>query len=207
MAAPLHKYLLGEQFQRMHGITVDQALEGYALVNKQVMDPEEYQQVRSTFRPDDKPWEEEVAETVAEASDPAELVRRWARDHTGFLVGTSPLHKARDLRDLTGEMRVAGRIPQTPLYRGAAMTPSKQVSVSPDEPLSFTEDRHVAISFARTPLAGHRSRAGGRVHKVDPTGKRGLFVPDYVERERTVGRNQRPEREWLIDPTTITPGE
>lgn len=204
MSAPLNQYLFGERFKLLHGLSVDEALTGHSVhpFSREVMGPDDSEEFWGELRPNDQPWKEQVEEIVAGTSDPAAMIKSWARDHTELLVGTQhPAVKARNLRDLTKELRLEGRTPDRPLYRGASIPPEEQIKSRPDEALSFTEDRHVATSFARG------GGARGHVYRREPAGLRGLFVPDFVERERTVGRNQRPEREWLIDPTTIKPGE
>lgn len=200
MAAPLSPHLFGERFSRLHRMTVDQALQGYARYNDQVLDPEEYEHtVRRVFLPNKQPWSESVQQITESPAPPEDIIKRWARNHKELLVG-HPTRIASDLGVLTREMQGRGRSPEVPIYRGADMPPEAQVDASPDEPLSFTEDRHVATSFAR----GGGGR--GQIYRREPTDIRGLFVPDYVERERTVGQSYRPEREWLVDPSSLRSG-
>lgn len=196
-------------------MTLDQASEGYAgpsniiakHLGKDLVSPEEQDEVWDEWKRTNQlgaikapegPVREMAGSFFREPVDVGRVAKNWMMDHTTLLVGGHS-HVARDAIALSNAIR-GGQTPTGPIYRGAVASPQEQVNREPDLPVSFTEDRHVATSFARPSNRG----SGGRIHKVDPTTERGLFIPDLVGRERTVGQGHRPEREWLIDPDTIS---
>lgn len=187
-------YLFGEQFRNLRGLTVDQALTGHGVraSTREVRSPEEEEEYDNHFRQSDEaPWRERIAETMSEHTPMPKILRKWTEDSSLFLVGNI-YEVARDLRDLTHEMGTAGRVNENTLYRGARNAPIEDVVGH--NALSFTEDQYVARSFAAR---------GGKIWKQPAGTVRGLYIPDYVERQRTVGSGRRPEREWLIDPDSI----
>lgn len=194
------KMLFADQFERMHGMTVDQALQGYSrpISGGELYDPEQMEDFVEQMPVLRKsgPWHEQVQRVTSTRRPIGDVVKTWMMDHTGMLVGGSTA-VARDVVHFNEEMRNNARTPETRIYRGARMSPEEQARTRPDIPMSFTEDRHVATSFAK---AGN---ARGSIFKAEPGRARGLFVPDYVDRQRTVGQNRRPEREWLIDPQSL----
>jgi len=210
----INTHLFNDAFHNIHGITLDQAREGWANQHDTVSQaigrpasPEEQDEFYAELRRTNSPLarfspEGPVRELArAEASIPHPIesaVHDWMMDSNAFLVGVNPQKVANKAIALSDAIR-GGQTPTTRIYRGAAVTPQEAANRRPTHPLSFTEDHHVARSFASV-----ASRGGGKIHKVDPTTERGLYIPDIVGRQRTVGQNMRPEREWLIDPNTIS---
>lgn len=186
--------LFGEQFKRLHGLSVDQALAGYERFSDQVLTPEQAADVRSHFK-----WAERhtpVSEITPEPID--KQLNRWALDHRAFLVGNSA-QVAKNLVHLDEHMQGSSRLNEVPLYRGATKSPAELARIAPDYPQSFTTDRFVAQSFAKPSYTGIR----GRIWKQQPGTVRGLLLSDYGFRSRTVGRNRRPESEFLVDPRSM----
>lgn len=196
-------------------MTLQQASEGYAgrgdvtaqYLGKSLVSPEEQDEVWDEWKRTNQlgamkapegPVREAVGSFFREPVDVGQVAKDWMMDHTTLLVGGSR-SVARNAIALGSAIR-EGQTPTSRIYRGSAVSPQDQAQREPDLPISFTEDHHVARSFARPSNRG----SGGRIHKVDPTTERGLFIPDLVGRERTVGQSRRPEREWLIDPNTIS---
>ena len=197
----LNSHLFSDILENYHGVTIDQALSGWAVPpgSRSPAPPEEYDEVVTDLakfqgRPVPPPRVEVVGDILANPRPINDIVHDWMMNHTLMGVGTQDVaEKARDLRDLSNEIR-GGRVADIPLYRGSDEAPATQVAKAPLRPLSFSEDHHVGRIFAS---------GGGRVFKVPEGSVRGIRVPDYVERQRTVGPSRRPEREWLIDPDTI----
>lgn len=198
----INNHLFSDILETYHGVTIDQALKGWARPtgSRVVMPPEEfdeYEKDAAKFRgkPIPPPRLEVVGSILENPRPVNDLVHGWMMNHTLMGVGREDVaEKARDLRDLSNTIRGGGTAPIW-LHRGADASPIEQASSSPLRPLSFTEDPHVARSFARN---------GGKTFKVEPGTVRGIRVADYVEQQRTVGSGRRPEREWLIDPNSIT---
>lgn len=191
--------LFAESFKQFRGLTLDQALQGfeYDYSQRRPVHPDEVDEVRKRFRPGGPSTSERAAEIASQHRPIEHIVKDWMMNHKEMMVGTGTVHIARDLIDLGNEIRGSAKTPETKIYRGAAISPQEQVSRTPDIPISFTEDSNVAFSFAK---AGN---SRGKVFHAQAGAAKGLFVPDYVTRERTVGQNRRPEREWLIDPDSL----
>lgn len=186
-------YLFSEQFRIRRGMTVDQALAGYQVSGKHLISPDEYAEHIQRLRPNDQPYKEQIEESLSEKTPVSDILHSWAMHPDDFLVGDS--HRvARNIRDLTNEMNTSSKVNDATLYRGAKRAPI--VDVAGSTPLSFTTDPYVARSFA--------ARNEGKIWKQESGSVRGLHIPDYVDRQRTVGSGRRPEREWLIDPDSIT---
>lgn len=196
--------LFSEQFQMMHQMTLDQALQGYSrpMSGGDLLDPEQMEEFTQQvpFLRERGPWHEQVQRTLADRLPIGDLVKKWMMDHTGFLVGNAQA-VARDVMHFNEEMQTNARTPQARIYRGSSISPEEQARIRPDIPIAFSEDRHVATSFARG------GGARGSIFRVDPGLVRGLFVPDYVDRQRTVGQSRRSEQEWLVDPQSLLEDE
>lgn len=206
VANSLNKHLFADTFERFRGMTLEQAAQGYGYPlghGGGLHSPEEIDEIErdmAKFR--GKTYSgpsaaERASETMSQHRPIEDLVTGWASNHREIMVGMNTTAIARDLLDLGGEIRGSARPPETKLYRGAEIPPAQQVASTPDMPLSFTEDPHVARSFAKT---GGR----GSIFHAQAGSVRGIYVPDYVKRQRTVGSGRREEREWLIDPASIT---
>lgn len=197
----MNTHLFSDLLEAYHGVSIDKALAGWAKPSggTTALPPEEFDEWEADlakFRglPAPPPRVEVVGDILQTPRPIKDIVHDWTMNHTLMAVGTQDVaEKARDLRDLSNEIRSGSTVP-IPLHRGADISPIEQVTRSPLRPLSFTEDPYVARSFAS---------GGGRTFKVEPGTVRGIRVPDYVERQRTVGSGRRPEREWLIDPNSI----
>lgn len=186
--------LFGKQFERLHGMSIDQALAGYERLNNQVITPEQAAEVRSHFKWADK--HVPVSEISPEPVD--RQLSRWAMDHHSFLVGNSA-QVAKNLVHLDEHMQSAAQLNERPVYRGANRSPAELAKIAPDYPQSFTTDRFVAQSFAKPSYAGSQ----GRIWRQSPGTVRGVLLSDYGIRPRTVGRSRRPESEFLVDPRSI----
>lgn len=186
-------YLFGEQFRNWRGLTVDQALEGYVPDGSGgVFTPDEWEDHLKRTHPHNAPYKERIEKSLSETTPISDILHNWAMNHKSFLTG-QPHRVARNLRDLTNEMNTSSKVNDTTLYRGAARPPS--VDAEGNRPLSYTNDPYVARSFS--------AMNEGKIWKQEAGTISGLHLPDYVERQRTVGRGRRPEREWLIDPNSI----
>lgn len=195
------RYVLGGQFNKMHGMDVDQALSGHWLDHsREVMPPEAHEEYwKPVFKQKYKPWAEQVQEATAVKHEPEALLRDWAMDHRTFLVGMNVPKIAGRVRDLTRLMQEA--VPnENTIYRGSKRSPQEDIASEPDYPLSFTEDRHVATSF--------RAQYGkrGAIFKMAPHTARGLRFQDYGVNTRTVGQSRRKESEFLVDPLSFPAG-
>jgi hypothetical protein len=211
----LNNHLFDSNFQRFHGMSLQQASEGYAgrshivsrHLGKDLVSPEEQDEVWDTWKranqlgaikPPEGPVREVNKQFFSEPVDVGSVVKDWMMDHKTLLVG-GPQHVARNTIALSNEIR-GGRTPDVPIYRGGAEDLPARLEKSPDLPISFTQDPYVAKSFASE---AYRGRGQGQTIKLPPRSGRGLFVPDYVERQRTVGQGRRPEQEWLMDPSSL----
>lgn len=198
----INSHLFSDILETYHGVSIDQALKGWAAPtgSRVAMPPEEFDEWEKDLakfkgKPAPPPRIEVVGNILDNPRPVNDLVHDWMMNHRLMAVGTQDVaEKARDLRDLSNEIRGGGTAPMR-LHRGAETSPVQQAQSFPLRPLSFTEDPYVARSFAS---------GGGKTFKVEPNTVRGIRVADYVDRQRTVGSGRRPEREWLIDPNSIT---
>lgn len=185
-------YLFSEQFRNRKGMTIDQALQGYQGFGDALITPDEYEEHMKAIRPNDPPYKETIEKGLSQSRPIPQILHDWAMEHNDFFVG-DPFRVARDIRDLTNEMNTSRRVNENTLYRGSKYDPAHDAA--DNSALSFTEDPYVARSFA--------ARNKGKIWKAPAGSVQGLHLPDYVERQRTVGSGRRPEREWLIDPDSI----
>jgi hypothetical protein len=95
-------------------------------------------------------------------------------------------------------VRSGSRENDVTLYRGARRSPAEDIGASKDNALSFTPDRHVARSFAAP-----QGTSRGEIFKAAPGLVRGVPLEELGGMPRTVGKNRRPEAEWLIDPQSV----
>lgn len=209
MNANLNSHLFADSFHQFRGMTVEQAAQGYGYPfgrggGNELQPPEEVDEINKhyakKFNRPFIPAREAAEETMSQHRPVEDLVGSWARNHKEIMVGTNDAAIARDVMDLGSEIRTNSRMNEVKLYRGADISPAEQAAKAPDRPLSFTEDHHVARSFAKS--GGSR----GSIFHAHAGSVRGIYVPDYVPRQRTVGQSQRPEREWLIDPGSVQGG-
>lgn len=197
----MNSHLFSDLLEVYHGVGINKALEGWArpIGSREVMPPDQFDEwekehAKRKGLPIPPPRIEVVGEILENPRPINDIVHDWMMNHTMMGVGREDVaEKARDLRDLSNEIRGGGTAPIR-LHRGAPDDPVSQAQRNPLRPLSFTEDPYVARSFAR---------GGGRTFKVEPGTVRGIHVPSYVTEQRTVGPSRRPEREWLIDPDSI----
>jgi hypothetical protein len=213
----LNNHLFDSDFQRKHGVSLQQAAEGYAgrdhvvarYLGKDLVSPEEQDEVWDTWKRTNQfianqapegPVREVSERFFSEPVNLERVVRSWIKDNRRFLDGT-PRNVARDTIALSNEIR-GGRTPDVPIYRGGAEDLPTRLEKSPDLPISFTQDPYVARSFARD---SYRGRGQGQTIKLPPRSGRGLFVPDLLQvvSQRTIGRGERPEQEWLMDPSSL----
>lgn len=173
-------------------MTIDQALQGYQGFGDALITPDEWGEHMKAIRPNDPPYKETIEKGLSQSRPVSQILHDWAMEHNDFFVG-KPFRVARDIRDLTNEMNTSSRVNENTLYRGAKYDPAHDAA--DNSALSFTEDPYVARSFA--------ARNNGKIWKTPAGSVRGLHLPDYVERQRTVGSGRRPEREWLVDPNSI----
>ena len=199
MAAPLNNYLFGDHFKAVHGMTVDEALSGkVAKINSTLMSAEDFDDFWTGTRIGKgmRPFAESHADKM-QPTDVGATVRKFQREHGEHLIGDS--HRvAASLRDLTQAVRSGSRENDVTLYRGARRSPAEDVGASRDKALSFTPDRHVARSFAAP-----QGTSRGEIFKAAPGLVRGVPLEELGGMPRTVGKNRRPEAEWLIDPQSV----
>lgn len=89
MVAPLNNYLFGDNFKRLHGMSVDQALSGkVANINDALMTPEEYDDAWSGSRIGKgmRPFAESHAELI-KPTDVSRTVRNFQREYGEHLIG------------------------------------------------------------------------------------------------------------------------
>ena len=199
MAATLNQYLFGEHYKALHDMTVDEALSGkVAKINNTLMSAEDFDDFWTGTRIGKgmRPFAESHADMM-QPTDVGTTVRSWQRGPSNILVGDSH-HVAAVLRDLTQAVRTTSRANDAPLYRGATRAPSEDVGASRDTALSFTSDRHAARSFTAS-----QGRGRGAIFKAAPGLVRGVPLEELGGRPMTVGKNRRPEAEWLIDPQSV----
>lgn len=183
--------LFSKQFERLHGMTLGQAVSGYIRHDDRIISPQEAPEYFGRFfRPE---W------TAPTEPDPIDKqLHRWAMNHNEFLVGDTQ-QVATNLVHLNEHIQRFGKRNEQPIYRGDSRSPQELASIAPDQPQAFTTDRFVARSFAKPSYAGKE----GRVWKQDPGTVSGLLLSDYGANKRTVGRNRRKESEFLVDPSSI----
>jgi len=196
----LNNYLFAEQFENMHGMTVDQALSGkVAKINRKLVTPEEMDEFDKSFtNPKHKhvPFAESHARWLSKSNVP-EFINRYQSNYQTHLVGNE--HQiAATLRDLTNIIRDRSRPNPSPLYRGAGRSPSEDIGKSKTTPLSFTDDRYVAHSFA---ALGHINKR--QIYKADTNMVRGIPLSELGGIPRTIGKNRRPESEWFVLPESV----
>jgi len=196
----LNNYLFAEQFENLHGMTVDQALSGkVAKINSTLVTPEEMDEFDKSFtnrRHEHVPFAESHAQKLTEGN-----VSRFLKDYQGnwssHLIGNET-QVAATLRDLTKVVRDNSRPNPTALYRSAGRSPSEDIGKQKTSPLSFTDDRHVARSFTALGTINKR-----QIYKAKPNTVRGVPLAEIGGIPRTVGRNKRLESEWFVLPESI----
>jgi hypothetical protein len=195
----LNNYLFAEQFKNMHGMTVDQALSGkVAKINSTLVTPEEMDEFDKSFTGKRKhvPFAESHAQRLTEGDVPR-FLRGYQGNWDTHLIGNE--HQvAATLRDLTKVVRDNSRPNPVALYRGAGRSPSEDIGKQKTRPLSFTDDRYVARSFA---ALGHINKR--QIYKANTNMVRGVPLAEIGGIPRTVGRNKRLESEWFVLPESI----
>ncbi|CAB4185826.1 hypothetical protein UFOVP1130_137 [uncultured Caudovirales phage] len=205
MAAPLNNYLFGDHFRLDRGLTVDEALSGKVAVHsfngvRKRMSPEEHDSMMKDagrYGEGLLPFAESHANAI-QPTDVGETVRGWQRNTSNPLIGPNAYHIAARLRDLTQAVRSGGRENDVTLYRGARRSPLLDIGDSKDIALSFSSDRHAARHFTASVGTGR-----GEIFRAAPGLVRGVPLEELGGRPMTVGRNRRPEAEWLIDPQSV----
>ena len=195
----LNNYLFAEQFENMHGMTVDQALSGkVAKINSTLVTPEEMDEFDKSFsnRKGFVPFAERHAQRLTEGDVPR-FLRGYQGNWNSHLIGDET-QVAATLRDLTKVVRDNSRPNPTALYRGAGRSPSEDIGKQKTSPLSFTDDRYVARSFA---ALGHINKR--QIYKANPNTVRGVPLAEIGGIPRTVGRNKRLESEWFVLPESV----
>lgn len=183
------RLVFSEQYQRIHGISPEDALAGYIPDFKE-----------SVIRP---PTDRSVEGALSVKSNPIEhVLKDWKKDADNFFVGDR-LEIASNLDVLTRHMRDDSRVNDVPLYHGG-LTPPHELAIENNRPANavpYSEDHHVARSFAKT--EGYGGGKSGKIFKAAPGQVRGLNLVQFGIDNMTVGRSRRPEREWLIDPESF----
>lgn len=207
MAASEHvnNYLFNDAFTRTHGMSVEQALRGNLIrvddgSGNKFMSPEEYQEhwkgTKKYSTTLASQWREQHQASIA-PTDVTKTIRRFQGNYgtSEILVG-NPSRVAAELRDLTHLVRSEKRVNDISLYRGARRDPELDIGTQEDNLLSFSEDHRVAKTFANQ---GSR----GLIYKAAPGTVEGIPVNQFGGVRRTVGKNNREEREWLITPESF----
>lgn len=195
--------LFSGQFETVHGKPIDFFLQGghkWTIGNERVYlnSPEEHDDwVRENLSPNTAPKfvgaRERFEETMSTPVKPADAIRAFREDPYYVTVG-DPLHVARHIQALDNEMRTNARPNPMPLYRGAARAP--QLDATRNMPVSFSEDQKVAGLFAKANR--------GEIFKVGHNEVKGLRMEDYGVMPKVVGPKNISEREWLIDPNSLS---
>lgn len=206
MSASKHvnKYLFGELFEQMHGITIDDALSGNKVKmvgihnerdpGSQWFTPEEHDEVM------EKPWSE-IHSKLTAPTDPEATVRKYqlVNPVQHFIAGGSLYENAAQLRDLTPFLRNASRANEVPLYRGANRPPA--VDSGRDRPLGFTPDRYAAVSYTKDRWDG---RGRGQIFKASAGTVKGVPLREIGGNQMYVNKKtKRRDYEWLVLPETI----
>lgn len=184
------RLVFSETFQRMRGISPEDALAGYTL---------DYNE--NTVRP---PTDRSVSEVASEKPNTIEnVLQRWKNLADDFFVGRPETWVARDLDVLTSHLRNDSRTNDVPLYHGGLLPPHVAAVENNRlaNPIPYSEDPNVAFTFAKT--EGYGGGKAGKVFKAVPGQVRGLNLVQFGIDNMTVGRSRRPEREWLIDPESF----
>lgn len=195
----LNNYLFAEQFQHMHGMTVDQALSGkIAKINSTLVTPEEYDEFNKGFtsKRERVPFAEMHAKNM-ESGDIPDFLKRYQGNWNTHLTG-SPYQIAATLRDLSNVARQQSMPNPVPLYRGAGLSPSLDIGPQKTRPLSFTDDRYVAKSFASLDKMNSK-----QIYKAKPNMVRSVKLSDIGGIKRTVGSGRRDESEYFVLPESI----
>jgi hypothetical protein len=209
----LNNYLFDEMYKRVHGLSIEQTLQGYARLfstSPRIFTPEEHKEIHEAFRKrtkKEKSWED-MQNAIAQPTDTRQTIKdfQWGRHLIGW-----PTPVARQLRDLTKLVRGYARKNDVVLYRGAFRTPAEDIGPGKTTPLSATNDRYVARSFASGSydaiMGGGVRPPGpkkvGRIYKFKEGTVRGIPLIEFGGVPRTVGRGYRKESEWLILPESI----
>lgn len=172
-------------------MSIEDALSGNLLNNRDMVKPEDWEKywggrgLGKDFSP-----EKHRADVAAFKISPEDTIRSWMMDHSEFLLG-GYLQGAKRAETMTDLLR-SGRPNEQTIYRGSRNPLSTEIKFN--APLSFTTDYHVARSFAGR---------GGIISKLPAGSVRGVFVPDFVNRQRTVGSGRRTEEEFIVDPESL----
>jgi len=195
----LNNYLFAEQFEHMHGMTVDQALSGkVARINRTLMTPEEYDEFNKSFtsKREHVPFAEMHAR-LTESGDIPGFLKRYQGNWNTHLTG-SPYEIAATLRDLSNVARQQSMPNPVTLYRGAGQSPSLDIGPQKTSPLSFTDDRYVARSFAALNKMNSK-----QIYKAKPNMVRSVKLSDIGGIKRTIGSGKREESEYFVLPESV----
>ena len=184
------RLLFSEQFQRNQGISPEDLLSGFTPDYKnKIIHP---------------PTDQSVEHASSARPDPIkDILSSWKRSSDDFFVGDR-LQIASNLDELTKRMRDDSQVNTVPLYHGG-LIPPHEAAIEDNRPanaIPYSEDHHVARSFAKT--EGYGGGPSGKIFKAKPGQVRGLNLVQFGVDFMTVGQSRRPEREWLIDPDSIT---
>lgn len=194
--------IFSAQFEQVHGRPMDFFLKGgqkhsFGKQNHFTSNPEEDDAfINESYSPRvapklidfrNKNWEE----VHSKPADPVEPLRAYREDPVNTLTG-DPLSVARNIMALDTELR-NGRVNDKTLYRGAARAPHEDAQNN--NPVSFSENRHVAGHFAK--------RNRGEIFQIGHNEVRGIRMEDYGVLPKTVGPSSLSEDEWLIDPNSL----
>lgn len=195
----LNNYLFAEHFEHMHGMTVDQALSGkVAKINRILVTPEKYDEFHKglTSKREYEPFAEMHARST-ESGDIPGFLKRYQGNWSTHLVG-NPYQIAATLRDLSNVARQQSMPNPVTLYRGAGQSPSLDIGPQKTHPLSFTDDRYVARSFAAL-----KSGMDKKIYKAKPNTVRSVKLSDIGGIRRTVGSGKREESEYFVLPESV----
>lgn len=201
----LNSRLFDESFQRMHGMTLDQAQQGYVLTNwseRKLHSPEEWEEIdreMNAKRPGYVPWRESIHNFMSQPVNVGNVIRdRWVKGGSRHLIVGHSQEVARDLIALGDTITNEGRVSPVPLYRGDNSSPQERAAYLPDMPLAFSENRNVARTHA-----SWRREPRGQVFKVGAGSVKGISVNDYTDFHSYMQGTGTQEKEWLIDPRSV----
>lgn len=132
-------------------------------------------------------------DSMAAPVDSREAIKLFREDPLETVVG-NPLEVAKRITALDQELRTNSQPNPITLYRGAERPP--HVDARNNLPISYSESRHAAAHFARANR--------GEVFKAGHETVRGLRMIDYGVTPKRVGPNSISEKEWLIDPRSVS---
>lgn len=209
----LNTDLFGTDFESLHRMTLDQARQGYVRPSwdrHRLYSPKEYEEADNelhaglnTMRKSDTPhvpWRERIDQMMSEPVDLAEAIgRRWVAHGSNELLIGFTHSVARDLLAFGHVLDHSSQTVPHKLYRGDIEPPTARAQKSPDMPIAFSANRHVA----RTHASWRKTPRRGEVFTVAANTVRGIKVKDFTGFDSYMEGTGTPEDEWLVHPQSF----